>query len=964
MSQFPAQLYGRDRERALLFSRLDEAAQGLTVTMLTGEPGIGKTRLIDAAVVYAHDRGMTVLRGGASDDEGMPPYLPFLDALSAYLVSTPRQVIEAQLAGQTGALTQLVPELRICIDSLGPEIPLPPEQARFRLFEAVGRFLSEIARSSGLLLILDDLHWADPATLDLLAFVVRHQRQASIAIVGAYRAAALEHVPTLARAMIAIDRMRLLRTIDLQPLPDDALASLAADILGENAGERLVAELALRSGGNPFFAEALLRAWSDNGRLRFASSRWEIAATTLDVLPAGIALMIRERVRSLSRDERHVLEIASAIGREFDASLLADASGVDEAAVEAALDHASGIHLVKRSGPGAFTFAHDLVREAIYESLGDRARRRIHGIVGHAIEQYATDRDPRIDELATHFERSGDRERGCRYARLAGSQAMAVFAYSDAIHHVDHALALAGASNPERPGLLIELGRAHELNGDEAAAEACFAEAFDLARDTGDAVVALSAGHLLGKSRWRQEDILRAKIAMEQARSLAGEHISEASILLEIDLGTLLGGSLHQQPAGLALVAGAVVHASALGDERVRAAALRAHGNLLVRSGELKVGASLIEQALQIAEAIDDPVEAAECCACLVPAYIWQVAIHHARTMTMRRLNLAERTHDAYQLRHAYTWLVVLEALQGNIAGAEEWIERALPIVTPLASPEPLAWLTFCRGMMAFFAGRLDEARQDLAAAIATFREVGPSSLIWYLGGYALFLARTGEVEAARRYAAELESIVDALPDGAIPSHEVFAYLGALGVELNNRQLVERIHPMLLPFAGRFGDMLVDRVLAEMELEAGDLSAAGTHLEAALIVSEREGLVWETARILEAQARLARLRGADSGHAQRLRRRAADIYAALGNQAEALRLRRAVPEAGILASLSAREAEVLRLLATGESNRDIASRLFLSEKTVENHVSNIYAKLGVRNRAGAVAIALRQAPDQ
>ena len=961
MANLKAQLHGREHEQALLFTRLDEAAErSLTVTMLSGEPGIGKTRLLDAAVAYARNRGMAVLGGGASAADGMPPYLPFLESLSSHIFSTPETTIRAQLAGQAGILVQLFPGLHTYIDADDTGVSLPPEQARFRLFEAMGRFLGEIARPAGLLLVLDDLHWADPASLDLLAFVASHQRQAKIAILGAYRDSAPDHVPELARALVAINRLRLMRVIALPPLPSAPLTSLAEALLGGAPSELLVAELESKSGGNPLFAEELLRSWNDSGYVRLEASRWNIAPGADAQLPASIALMVRERVASLTADQQQILEFASVIGREIEPSLLSAASGVNEIEVEVALEHAVGAHLLRRHPSPAFTFTHDLVREAIYKSLSDRSRRRMHGIIGHAIEQSAPERDANIVDLALHYERSGDRERGSRYARLAGSEAMQAFAYGTAVRHFERALELVDPAGTDRIEQLIDLGTAYELNGDEAAAEARFAEAFELARSAGNAALAVASGHLLGKARWRQEDIVRARIAMEQALVFASEAAPDATVMLEVDLGTLLGGSLHEQVAGLDLAARAVAQAESIEDGSVRSSALRAYGNLLVRAGELETGINLIEQALEIAEAIDDPVEAAECCACLVPSYIWQSAIHRARVVTLRRLRIAERTRDSYQLRHAYTWLVVLDALQGDIAGANRWAERAMQIVIHFSSPEPLAWLNFCQGMVALHVGRMDEARDHLARAIAVFRETSPSSLIWYLGGYAFFLAKVGEREAAKRYAAELESIVNALPADAVPSHEAFIYLGAIGVELRDRALIDRTFDALRPFAGRFGDMLVDRVLAEIALERGEIEFARVHLESALHTSEREGLVWETARIFEAQARLSLANGEDSARAVEFRERAARIYADLGNATEARRLRQAAQPGKQLFGLSPREAEVLRLLAAGESNRGIADRLFLSEKTVENHITNIYGKLGVRNRASAAALAMRQ----
>ncbi|HEY7295670.1 MAG TPA: ATP-binding protein, partial [Dehalococcoidia bacterium] len=187
-----APLVGRGREQAVIAERLCTLLRGPAgVIMLAGEPGIGKTRLLDEAAAEAASLGVTVLRGGASEAEGMPPYLPFLEALGRYIRSAPPQRLQHEAGPWTGILASILPELALRLGDLPATPPLPAEQARLRLFEAVAEFLAAIAEQSPLLLVLDDLQWADRAGLELLSHVARVLNGTRIAVLGAYRAGEL-----------------------------------------------------------------------------------------------------------------------------------------------------------------------------------------------------------------------------------------------------------------------------------------------------------------------------------------------------------------------------------------------------------------------------------------------------------------------------------------------------------------------------------------------------------------------------------------------------------------------------------------------------------------------------------------------------------------------------------------------------------------------------------------------------
>jgi DNA-binding CsgD family transcriptional regulator len=292
-------------------------------------------------------------------------------------------------------------------------------------------------------------------------------------------------------------------------------------------------------------------------------------------------------------------------------------------------------------------------------------------------------------------------------------------------------------------------------------------------------------------------------------------------------------------------------------------------------------------------------------------------------------------------------------------------MDQAEETVSRLKSPEPAAFLTFTRGALAFTQGQYDRAQELLLEATERFRAIGSGALVWYLGWLGFAYAAGNNAGKARAVMEELERLVLALP-GPESAGESLVFLVQLALLVDDRARIARHAPALAPLAGRFHDLLVDRLLGEIALRNNDYVTAERYLSAAEAVARREPLVWELARTLEAQAELALAHGSvpSSAEVRNLLAEAASQYDLVQNRAEAERLRGrlagepAASASDRLSDLTPRETDVLRLLATGRSNRDIAATLFLSEKTVEHHISRLYGKLGVENRAAATAYAI------
>jgi DNA-binding CsgD family transcriptional regulator len=967
---FHTPLVGREDEVAALWNAF-EAAQGgrASVVLVAGEPGIGKTRLLDAFAGRAAGEGAEVLRGGASEAAGMPPYLPFLEALSQHIRTTPADELRAQTGELAASLTTILPELALRLGEIPESYALPPEQARLRLFEAAGSFLAAIASAHPLVVILDDLQWTDASTLDLLCHIARRQRDARLLLLGAYRAGEVEQHAAFGQAVAELNRLRVLRTVTVTPLAADEVAALATSYLEAAVAPAVSQGLHRHSEGNPFFAEELLRNWIEAGALRQDGGQWALASSALPALPPGVLGAVRQRLARLSPEVVELLRTAAIIGRTFDVTLLAEVAGQDVEAVEERLQEAARASLIRVDADGSFTFNHDKIRESLYDEVTSTRRTRLHGFIGRALEAGSEQADAQwLADLAFHFTRSGDRTRGALYAQRAAALAMQAYAPDEAAAQYRVALDLTTVDDPRRGDLLMGLGEALMLTGANEDAVPVFEAAQLWFQQHGNPVAAARAAHRLGNAWWQREAIPEAQAAFETARTLLEDRPLIEIVGVLVDLSSLLTLSLHQHEAGLAYARQALALAKQLGDERAVASASRALGNLLVRANDLPAGIEMIEGALAQAVAGDDPAEAAECCACLCMASEWHGDYRRGVEYAHQEIAFARRCHATYRLRHVYSHLTVFYAFGGALADAERMYATAQATLEHLDAPEAQAYLNLVAGATAMVRGDYDTAEQLAEQSIAAFRAANPNTLVWYLGILAFLYAMRDRRPEALAVLDEVEALVGALPSNSMPAAQGLSAVVGVALLLDDRERLARHYAHLSAFRGQFHDALVDRLLGQVETMQGDFVTAHASLDAAETVARREDIKLELVRVIIAQAYLALAQGGkdNTDRARVQLTEAHALFRSLGNETDARRIEERLrglsqgrsTRQQLPAGLSAREAEVLRLVAAGRSNREIAEQLVLSEKTVENHLTRIYGKIGADNRVAAATFAI------
>ena len=958
----PHSMIGRHAEWQRVQACFEISLQGqTTAACVVGEPGLGKTTLLNVAAAHAAAHGFLVLRGSASELEGMPPYLPWLEALNTHIRAALLEPLRTQTEAVAPTLVSLFPDLKRRLGAIAAEPSVPPEQARLRLFEAVGEWLRAITSAQPLLLILDDLHWADAATFDLLIHIAQRQRTARLFILGAYRPG--EVSTALQRALAELNRLRCLTTLVLQPLSLAELSALAEQFFGGAMDAQIVQQLHTHSEGNPFFAEELLRAWGEPVALQKS-----LASPTHEPLPETLAAAIRQRLAHYPEAMLEILRAAAIIGRTFDAALLAQIIQQPMETIEAHLRTATLAWLLTAQSDGTYTFRHDKIRECLYGEVSAARRAQWHGLIGVALEaQPATPDASQLSARALHFARSGNHEKGIAYALQAAQQAQRAYAPAETIAQLQTALDLMAANDARRGAALLQLGEALTFAGREREAVPVFEAAQAWHKQANDWQRAGRAALRRGQTLWRLEEVPNARAAFEAARAMLQDGDSPELIETLVELGNLLALSLNRVDEGLVLGRRAFTLALQREERRLIASSSRTVGMLLVRSNQLGEGIDWLERALETAIAADDAHEAVECCAHLTLACAWATNFTRANELVVIWEAYAKQSHDIYQFRHINNMRAMSEITTGNWKRAEQHLAAAQSIIEQLASPEPAASLQATRAFLALQRGDYLAAERDYLAAIETFRAIGTGIIVWYLGALGMTQFALGKTAEARACLLELEALALALPSGTMGVYEPLSWLARLTLLLDERERVARYYPLLNTVRGQYHDQLMDYVLGLMETRLGDIVAARQSLAAAEATARCHALRPELARVLAAQADVETVQGKrdDRARARERLNEAITLLEALDNQAE-LRTARAKLQAldtttrsARPGGLSAREAEVLKLIAAGLSNREIAARLHLSEKTVGNYITNLFNKLGVDNRAAAAAYAVK-----
>ncbi|MBL7524433.1 AAA family ATPase, partial [Frankia sp. CNm7] len=611
------QFVGRERELELLRGAWHGARAGRRgLVLLCGGPGIGKTRLAGELSREAHAGG-TVLYAGCQEDP-LVPYQPFVEALRQYVRGGHLDGARRRFGPGWGELARLIPELAHRGPGDGAPESDDPETRRYLMFEAVSALLTEACARAPVLLVLDDLHWADRSTLQLLRHVVRAPHEAALLVVGSYRDLEVAPEHPLAELLADLRRDGLFERLPLEGLDSRGVETLIAAHTGQATPSALVRTVHAQTEGNPFFVEEVVRHLIETGVMFGREGRWGSALTPEQIgVPEGVKEVLARRLARLSQTCRGVLAQAAVLGRDFPFDLLVAMAELGEEPVIGALEEALGARLVVEQEEGlVYAFTHALVRETLYGALSAPRRQRIHARAARAIEgAAASDPEARVAALALHYRLAGptvDPAKGIDYSLRAGERARQLFAWDEATAHWAGALALmerAGAEPADRARLLVTLAVVCAVLGDLAREIDYLERALDLYLGLADDERAaqvhsrLGMAHSLIDSIYAEHlDIGRAFRHFDAARSVLERGPARtARGHLETGVATALTYGLRIEP-GIEAAGRAMEIAERLGDEGLWAAATTAYGWHKFAAGELREAFEAEDRAFEVAD--------------------------------------------------------------------------------------------------------------------------------------------------------------------------------------------------------------------------------------------------------------------------------------------------------------------------------------------------------------------------
>ncbi len=712
-------LVGRERVLEILREGLVNARAGRGgVTLVGGEAGVGKTRLVMEAAREAYRGGALILWGASYEREGVMPYGPFVEALEDYARGrTPEE--RAALAAAYPELGHLLPSL--ARESAPAAVPGGGEGERARLFAAIARLLGDLATPRPLVLALDDLHAADVASLQLLHYLARAASERRWLIVGAYRDEDVTAGSPCGQLCATLTRDELCRRVDLRHLAHHDCDAFVRALLPDGVVEpALLERLYALSLGNPLFVQELVRLLREQGLLTLVDGAWQAADGAVDV-PRGVRDLVEARVQGLGDDVRHTLTLAAVIGMECPFSLLNAVGDLAEEPLLDALDRALEARILDER-EGGYAFRHPLFRTALYERLSRTRRARLHGAVARALEAQRPDE---VEALAYHYMQSGDADRAIAHLEQAGDRARAVYAnetaaarYQEAADRLDGQgrSGVAAGVHEKLGAVLTTMGRHDEARAvlDRAA------RAYEAADDReGLARVLAQIGHIYAFRGLPQEGIARIQSALAR---LEGNTSPGALAALYVTLATLsfTHGAYTEQ---LAAATRASDLARQAGDDSLRAESEGARGLALGSLGDPEKACRVLEEVIPLAETAGTAFALTAALHNVSCIYRDWGELARSTTYETRALELAERQGDPTEMTFFLFGLGCNDFYRGDWAGARAYLRRAetLSRATPSwCAPYPLmalGQLSLAEGAWEAATGYLEESLIPAEAA-------------------------------------------------------------------------------------------------------------------------------------------------------------------------------------------------------------------------------------------------------
>jgi DNA-binding CsgD family transcriptional regulator len=963
---------GRTRELATLRALLPRSEnEGRRAAVLAGEPGSGKSRLVRELAHELAAEDTLVLYGAC--DVVSTPYGPFVQALEHVVRHRRELELDAALDAGGPELARLLPELRSPGAEPGTRAAVDPDTERLRLHSAVVDLLAAAAAHRPVLLVLEDVHWADTPTLVLLRHLVRAGGDVRMLLVVTYRDVEADVPAELSEVLVDVGRTEGVVRMSVGALSGEEVAEFVRLAAGVDAATDLAVGMEKLTEGNAFFVTELWRELSDSGAVEVAPSGVRLVGSIDDIgTPETVREVVSHRLARMSPATVEMLQVAAIAGAEFELALVRAALREAEGALLDAIDEATRSGLLFES-PGrglSFRFAHELVRRSVLSRMSAVHRAELHLRVAEALEGLpADDAGARLSALAHHFDRAaevGGHDRAVAYNLLAAESATASLAFDDAASHLRTALDLGIADPRARAASYLELGRASHRAGRSVDALGALGESARLAREIADVELLADAAVSSEEACWRPgiHEARTIELLVEAIEAVGVDDRERRTRLLGA-LARALDFAGDHDRAELAR-AEAIAQARAAGDRAtlgwVLAAAFWSRD---VHSYE-EIGV-MIEEAARIGEELGDVELHTEALAWLVPTFVARCDHVSARAALERLFAAARRNAQPFHLHVAEHYSSALALCDGRLAAAEAAADRSWEWSRLLTGRDASG----VRGIQMFGIRREQGRLAELAPVVRLLAGTARDGA--WVPALCLVLAELGmEAEARRELGRVTEDSLAPLRSSLWLASVV--YLAEACVILDDERVAALLYPELERRAGgniQIGHLVAcygaaDRHLGSIAATLGDWDVAQAHFEGARALNARLGARTWLAHTEYEHARMLLRRGRpeDRSEASAALGRALALATEIGMPALAARataLGQHVRPAPIDADgLSARELQILALVTRGLSNREIGAELSISEHTAANHVRSILRKTGCSNRTEAAAYAHRR----
>ena len=948
---------------------LDDMLSGRgALVMLAGEAGIGKTRLAHEFTSLAIAQDAVVLWGRCHERRGAPPYWPWLQTIRTYLETAEADQLRHDMGPGAADIAEIIPELAVRLEGLEKPPTLDQEQARFRLFFSITNFLKTVSRRQPLVLVLDDLHWADESSLLLLEFIAPEISANSLMVVGTFRDDEVTGGHQLSQTLGSLVREENYQRIQLTGLSREEVGELVEARSGVAAVDAAVDTLHQRTEGNPLFV----------GEVVSSVSREEMARdqTWIAGIPEAVRDAILRRVNRLSGTCNEMLRTASVIGRDFDLPLLRTLSPeIAESEFLDCLDEALGTRIIEpiSDRPGGYRFGHALIQQAVYEEIPPMRRAQAHGAVGETLERlHENDLDENAAELAHHFAEAEavlGSDKVIRYSLVAGERALATYAHEEALGHFQQGLTARSGRATDNDGakLWSGLGRCQVATlplSQLPEAVASLRKAFDYYVEEGnvDQAVAI-AEHPFPASAGRDYGVLQI---IERALTLVPPASKQAGRLLA-RLGWLRGIEKADYEGSREALAQALDIAQREGDNALAVRTLVSAAEVEAFFFHYPEANSKSTEAIALLTEVDDPQ--------------WETIAHFwagnssfflfgyssaAERHISQSIAAAERLRHHFYLGRSLNQMSWMMYRKGEWQSARDFNDRGLA-----ASPRETR-LLHTRLILEYEVGNFSEGEAYLDRLLEVMRLTPPGPAYEYA-----FPAMS--IPMAARISGDLSW----LAQGEEAAHHVFSStpatpmvaamtntgLALLALHRGDANAAEALYSAKQPPAA-FGGLgpQINRTIGLLARTAGNVGEALGHFDDARAFCQMAGFRPELAWTCYdyAETLLGRNGEGDQAKAVDLLDESLTISSDLGMRPLMERVAALQEQAVSTPSkapaypdrLTQREVEVLRLIAVGRSSREVADDLVLSVRTVERHITNIYSKINARGRADATAYAM------